>query len=142
MRPIKLVQISVLVLFMSVLSNVDDVTCSPSLEPDWETRVQDIFELKKQAIAKQHASKLRLKSGELFLPTNVVPKSYHIKIRPILDSSDPEEIYTAPGSVTIVFECTSPTNSITLHAQTKEFIHIVEQSVRVSMLSIPICISH
>lgn len=102
----------------------------------WEPGFQEFTEV--EAIGKQNLNsfaqfpKLKIKSSELFLPRNVVPISYKLKIRPILEHSNPTEFLTAPGSVEILVRCETATDSITLHAHTKEYVTIFEDSLKVS----------
>jgi hypothetical protein len=49
------------------------------------------------------------------LPTDVIPRYYKLKIRPILTNGSSER-FTAPAEVTITLECLNRTNSIVLHA--------------------------
>ncbi|OXA64588.1 Aminopeptidase N [Folsomia candida] len=96
----------------------------------WDLISPDIEENGKEKIsAKRRFSLLKIKDSELFLPRNVVPISYKLKIRPILESDNPEEVLTAPGSVTIIVRCDAVTDTITLHANTKQFVNILRENL-------------
>lgn len=61
------------------------------------------------------------------MPTNLIPNSYDITIKPYIGDSWGEKSFTFEGSISINFTCDKPTNKIVFHGidlnlDTKTFI--------------------
>jgi hypothetical protein len=124
-----------LLVFISIVVGVvfsGNVNSPFDPDPDPRDPTGISLELGKQSFSKQHLSKYRLKSSELYLPRNILPIHYKLKIRPILQSPNLEEVLTAAGSVEILVKCVEPTDTILLHAQTRGHIKIDGNTLRVT----------
>ena len=55
-------------------------------------------------------------SSDFRLPTSIVPISYRLQTRPILDEAEGQEQHTCPSKVWIQVECVEDTDRILLHS--------------------------
>ena len=65
-----------------------------------------------------------VKTGSDFrLPTTLVPVSYRLETRPILEEAEGQVRFTSPSKVWIHIRCEQDTNKIVLHAQGLNITH-------------------
>ena len=64
----------------------------------------------------EEAAVLVKTSSDFRLPTSLVPISYRLQTRPILDEAEGQERHTCPSKVWIQVECVEDTDRIVLHS--------------------------